>query len=133
MTRADAPLGRIPAATESVEQQALFRWAAYSQARYPELRWMFHIPNEGKRSMIRGAQMRQEGMKKGVPDVCLPVARGGYGALFIEMKRTRGGQMTPEQVQWAEGLRAMGNRVERCNGWEEAVKVIEDYLRGGSK
>lgn len=81
--------------------------------------------------MIRGAQMRMEGMKKGVPDVCLPVARGGYGALFIEMKRTRGGRLTQEQAQWAEGLRAMGNRVERCNGWEEAVRVIEDYLKEG--
>lgn len=131
MNRADAPLGNVPVATESAEQQALFRWAAYSQARYPELRWMFHIPNEGKRSMIRGAQMRMEGMKKGVPDVCLPVARGGYGALFIEMKRTRGGRLTQEQAQWAEGLREMGNRVERCNGWEEAVRVIEDYLKEG--
>ena len=70
----------------------------------------------------------KEGLKKGVPDICLPVARGNYSALYIEMKRIRGGTMTAEQKEWAEGLRRCGNLVMRCNGWEQAARVIEQYL-----
>lgn len=127
----DRPFGRPPVPTESEEQKALFLWAAYNSGRHPELKWMYHVPNEGKRSVQRGAQMRAEGLKKGVPDVCLPVQRHGHGALYIEMKRVRGGRLTDEQKEWAEGLTRCGNLVRRCNGWEQAVEAIEDYLREG--
>ncbi len=124
----DRPIMEPPVPTESAEQQTLFTWAEYNRAKYPELRWMYHIPNEGKRSFQRGAQMRREGLKPGVPDVCLPVARGNYSALYIEMKRIRGGRLTAEQKEWADGLRRCGNLVMRCNGWEQAARVIEQYL-----
>ena len=126
----DRPIGQIPVPTESAEQQALFAWAEYRKGKWPQLAWMYHIPNEGKRSYARGAQMRREGLKRGVPDVCLPVARGEYSALYIEMKRTRGGRLTEEQRKWAVGLMKMGNLVLRCDGWEQAARAIEAYLEG---
>lgn len=122
------PLMEPPVPLESAEQEALFMWAEYNLTKYPELRWMYHIPNEGKRSFQRGAQMRREGLKRGVPDNCLPVARGNYSALYIEMKRIRGGRMTADQKEWAEGLQWCGNLVIRCDGWEEAARAIEQYL-----
>lgn len=129
----DRPFGKPPTPTESEEQKALFVWAAYNTGRHPELKWMYHVPNEGKRSVQRGAQMRAEGLKKGVPDVCLPVPRRGYGALYIEMKRVRGGRLTEEQKEWAQGLTGCGNLVKRCDGWEQAAETIEDYLREGGR
>lgn len=117
---------RIP--TEAQEQFALFRWAAYEAGRWPELHLLYHIPNEGKRSVVTGGRMRQEGLKKGVPDICLPVARGRYHALYIELKRTKGSKTSPEQKAWIAALRAEGCRAEICMGWDAAREVITEYL-----
>lgn len=71
---------------ESVEQTNLFRWAAYEQGKYPELKLMYHIPNGGSRNRLEAANLKKQGVKSGVPDICLPVARGAYHGLYIEMK-----------------------------------------------
>jgi len=125
----DARKAALPVATESVEQQCLFRWAAVSAAAHPELRMMFHIPNGGSRSRAEAGRFKAEGVKAGVPDICLPVPRGGYHGLFIELKRTQGGVVSPEQTEWLEALRTQGYRAEVCRGWESAAHVIKEYLR----
>lgn len=38
---------------------------------------IFAVPNGGSRSARVGAAMKAEGVRKGVPDMCLPVPRGG--------------------------------------------------------
>ena len=53
--------------SESEEQQALFRWAQFVAGRYPELKMMYHIPNEGKRSAACGARLKAEGLRPGGP------------------------------------------------------------------
>lgn len=114
--------------TEAEEQRALFRWAALAAGARPELRLLYHIPNEGRRSVVTGARMKAEGMKPGVPDICLPVARGGYHALYIELKRIKGGRATDAQKQWIAALNAEGNRAVLCKGWDAAREEIERYL-----
>ena len=79
MIKLNAP----PTPSESVEQQALFRWANFMSGQYPALLLMYHIPNEGKRSRSTGARMKAEGLKPGVPDICLPVPVGQYHGLYI--------------------------------------------------
>ena len=118
-----------PLPSESVEQQRLFQWAAYEYGKWPELRLMYHIPNEGKRTRGTGGRMRAEGLKKGVPDICLPVARNGCHGLYIEMKRQAGGRITPEQSRWMDDLHAQGYEVALCRGWEAASRIITDYLK----
>lgn len=117
--------------TESVEQQCLFRWAFYERGKWPELDLMYHIPNEGKRSRATGGRMRAEGLKSGVPDVCLPVPRGGFHGLYIELKRRKGGRITEEQTEWINALAHQGYYTAICKGWEAAAEVIESYLKGG--
>lgn len=116
--------------TEHDEQVTLFRWACMSAGMYPELRLMFHIPNEGHRSYVTGRRMRAEGLRKGVPDICLPVARRGHNALFIEMKRTRHSRTSDEQREWIDELNRAGNLAVICKGFEEARNTIIDYLTG---
>lgn len=118
--------------TEEQEQIALFEWAKWQEGAHPELRWMYHVPNEGKRSRIQGANLKKQGLKPGVPDVCLPVARGGYNSLYIEMKRQQGGRLTEDQKEWIEGLTAQGNKAVRCDGWQEAAETILAYLKSGA-
>ena len=123
---------QLPVPSESVEQQNLFRWAAVSAAaRWPkEMRMLYHVPNEGKRSRATGARLKAEGLRAGVPDINLDVARGEYHGLRIEMKRRRGGRVSPEQAAWLEALREQGYAAVVAYGWEEAADAIEKYLRG---
>lgn len=118
--------------TESVEQQRLFQWARMASGGRPELKMLYHIPNEGKRSRVTGARLVAEGLKRGVPDICLPVARGGCHGLYIELKRERSGRPTAEQTEWMDALMRQGYAVSLCHGWERAAKVIEEYLEGES-
>ena len=120
---------QIPIPTEAQEQEALFRWAAFAVGKYPEIKFLYHIPNEGKRSVYNGAAMRRQGLKKGVPDLCLPVPSGKYHALYIEMKR-KGEKPSLQQLNWLDNLNLLGNRAVWCQGWEAAAKEIERYLRG---
>lgn len=125
-TAADA----LPVPTESVEQISLFRWAHFSRGKYPELALLHHIPNGGTRSKSEAGRFRAEGVKAGVPDICLPVARGGYHGLYIEMKRRKGGRLSADQAEWIEALMREGYVAAVCRGWQEAQALIERYLQG---
>lgn len=113
--------------SESTEQQALFEWAEFAAKKTPELKLMYAVPNGGKRPSSTAARLKKEGVKPGVPDICLPVPRGRYHGLYIEMKF---GRNTPsaEQKEWLHRLQEQGYKVDVCFGWGEAVKVIVDYL-----
>ena len=119
-----------PEISESVEQERLFQWAEGMSVAYPELISMYHIPNEGKRKRSTGARLKRMGLRKGVPDVCLPVARCGCHALYIEMKRLKDGRPTQDQLDWIERLTKQGNMAVICKGWEVAAELIEKYLNG---
>lgn len=72
--------------------------------------------------------MKAEGIKSGVPDICLPVPRSGYHGLYIELKRLRGNNTTKNQNEWIIKLEGQGYRVTVCRGWEEASQIIMEYL-----
>lgn len=120
-------IDKAPTVSESAEQQALFRWAEYMSGRHPEIRLLYHIPNEGKRSRATGARLKAEGLKAGVPDICLPVAIGKYHGLYIELKAGRN-TATDKQKEWLAALASRGYCTAVCWGWEQAAAVITDYL-----
>ena len=117
--------------TEDAEQMALFRWASLAAPVHPELALLFHIPNGGSRGKAEAGRFRAMGVKAGVPDLFLPVPRGGYHGLFVEMKRTKGGRVSREQQAWLEALRFRGYAAAVCRGWEVAARVIEWYIKQG--
>lgn len=114
--------------TEKDEQIALFDWAQYRT----DLQRMFHIPNEGRRTVQHVMSLKRLGMKPGVPDIFLPVARGGYHGLFIEMKRRIGGRLSPEQKDWQVALLEEGYAVAVCKGFEDAKETIDWYMKGAN-
>lgn len=116
--------------TESQQQQLLFEWAALAAGRWPELALMYHIPNGGSRSKSEAGRFRAEGVKAGVPDICLPVARGGYHGLYIELKRVKGGRVSTAQQGWIAALRDQGYYACVCKGWDDAAGAIKAYLEG---
>ena len=72
--------------SEATEQEKLISWTQYQYNEYPELKLIFHIPNGGSRNTLEAANLKRQGVKAGVPDLCLPVARQNYHGLYIEMK-----------------------------------------------
>ena len=125
---------KLPCPTEAVEQTWLFRWAYdMSLLRWPELSLMHHIANGGSRDYIEAKHLKQQGVKPGIPDIFLPVAKGGYHGLYIEMKRQHGGRLSEEQKDVIPRLRAQGYRVEVCKGFQVAANTIEAYMEGRLK
>lgn len=112
---------------EDNEQMILFRWAAMQSGKYPELELLYHIPNGGKRGKAEAARFKSMGVKSGVPDLHLPVARGGYHSLYIELKAANG-RVSGNQSEWLAALNQQGNKAVVCYGWEQAAQAIKDYL-----
>ena len=113
--------------TESDEQQALFQWSKLIQTQYPELKLLHSIPNGGKRNLIEAVRMKREGVKAGVSDIFLPVARGEFHGLYIELK-VKGGKTSPSQEWWIVQTTKQGYYSTVCYGWLEAKGIIEKYL-----
>ena len=100
------------------------------RAKWPDLDLLYAIPNGARTTMGVAKKLRAEGLKRGVPDLCLPVSRGGYHALYIEMKRQKLGQLSPEQRRWGDLLRAKGNLVVVAKGADRATELLAAYLAG---
>ena len=118
-----------PCPSEEQEQKAVFSWAEWMSNRIPELQLLFHIPNGGLRSKTEAKRMKSAGVKPGVPDLFLPVARAGYHGLFIELKRKKGGRLSEEQKQWIADLEGQGYMAVSAYGCEEACDIIKWYFR----
>ena len=118
--------------TEADEQAVVFSWARLVANQWPELHYMFHIPNGGHRNRIVAAKMTGQGVKPGVPDIFLPISRGNYHGLWIEMKAGHGGTVSDAQAAWIDYLRAQGYSVCVARGAEMAIGAITVYLTGES-
>ena len=119
---------KLPVALEHDEAVALMQWVDLIINRYPELELLFHVPNGGFRSKNTAKKLKAEGVKKGVPDYILPVARGPYHGLFLELKRTKGGKTSPEQEALINKLRKQGYLALVAKGWEHASRILMGYL-----
>jgi len=111
-------------------QVAIFEWAALYESKYPDL-WLLN-------GSIMGAQipprilnkLKKAGMKKGKPDINLPVSRGGYSGLWIELKRKEGSDPSQEQVEWLIRLSNAGHLAVCCKGSDAAIRTIKQYVTG---
>jgi hypothetical protein len=108
---------RIP--TEHEEQRELVRWFRHT---YKGVR-IFAIPNGGARSPATAGRLKAEGVSSGVPDLCIPAWK-----LWVEMKRTKGGSVSPEQKDWIKYLEDVGYCVKVCKGAEDAKKQIQAFV-----
>lgn len=115
------------AMSEHEHQVRLFEWAEIEKRRYPELSLLFAIPNGGHRHPAVAMKLKREGVKSGIPDLCLPIARGGFYGAWIEMKKLKG-KLRDNQVEWLEALTKQGYLACVCKGWEEAKETLVDYL-----
>lgn len=118
--------GKCPA--EHEEARALKEaWELSRKALAPDA-MLIAIPNGGARSPVTGARLRAEGVVPGVPDYFFAKPVGGCPGLWIELKKRRGGRVSPEQKAVMEKLTSAGYSCVVAKGWTEAMAAIERYL-----
>lgn len=119
---------------EFLEQSALFEWARKPAvvAKYPALKLMSASLNGVKLSKAQAGKAKAAGMLRGEWDIRLPVPRGGYTGLIIEMKAGRN-TLTSEQEEYGSDMAREGWARAVCYSWTDAMDKIVAYLAlGGS-
>lgn len=86
------------------------------------------IPNGGRRNAREAALMKAEGVKAGVSDLVLALARNGFHGLWIEMKKPGRSSESDAQRAWRLRMERAGYKAIVCKGWDEARLAIMDYL-----
>lgn len=118
-------------------QKAIFEWADINTYKAPELKLLNASLNGVKlTSQASGYKAKLAGLKKGYPDLFLPVARHSYHGLFIELKRDanealqiKRGSLTREQKWWLSELERQGYLAKVCFGFKNTIETIKNYLK----
>ena len=114
---------------EQQNQEALFSWARNpaTLAKYPALDLLSSSLNGVKLTMMQAVFAKRGGMLKGEWDIRLPVARGQYIGLVIEMKAGKN-KLTAEQKTYEMRMKEEGHYTAVCYDWVSAKAIIEGYL-----
>jgi hypothetical protein len=127
--------------SEHDETAIVVSWAAEMVAwkKFPELAGLYGIPNgtllagDYRHRAIQMARLKAEGLRPGVPDLCLPIARRGFQALYIEQKSTRKGAVaSDEQIEWRRWLNTHGNHAAICIGAKQSIELLLWYVGDGA-
>ena len=74
----------------------------------------------------------KSGYKKGFPDLFIyeiaKIENEIYAGLAIELK-TKKGRPTPQQIYWITELNNRGYKAAICKGLNEAIELIELYIK----
>lgn len=84
--------------------------------------------NGGSRHMLEAINLKRMGVSAGFPDIEIPIPCGHYHGFYVEMKRQKGGRLTPEQAEWLSYLREQGYFAQMAKGFEEAKQMFLDYI-----
>lgn len=106
--------------TEHAEQAVFVQWF---RSTYPGVR-IAAIPNGGFRTKSEAEKLRLEGVSAGFPDLIIP-----EWFAVIEMKRSKGGRVDPEQRDWLSYLSECGYRTAVCKGALEAMAFCEEISK----
>lgn len=119
---------RKPRADEEHDHQsAFFEILRLNEREFPALAFVFAIPNGGHRSKKTAGKLWMEGVKRGVPDVFIPIPRHGFHGAWMENKSTDG-KLTKDQRAFLEFLTGAGYRTTVCRSVDEQIAFIEWYL-----
>lgn len=141
------------AGTEHAHQCALFAAIALAHplnGPWHPLHLLHAIHNKGHGDAIRGAKAKAEGVKAGVPDLCLPIAiscpnaadqaKGGFAMFhfhgaYVELKipahlTHKNYGCSDDQVKWLLMLRQQGYYTNVAFGWEHALGLLGAYVMG---
>jgi len=107
--------------SEHSEQVGFVNWF---RAKYPKV-LIFAIPNGEKRAISVAVRLKEEGVTPGIPDLYIPSCN-----LWVEMKRVKGGRISPDQKKIISYLESVGHTVIVGKGATDASKQVLEFLDG---
>ena len=129
---------------EDMAHMAVIRWADTPAVRdvHPDLHWLFHAANGGNRDPATAGKMKAMGVRRGVPDLLLPVPRGRFCGLAIELKVWKGSpdpvdpsdptkyrtMPSDNQRDWLAHLTSAGWSTSVQWGAPAAIEALREYL-----
>ncbi len=114
--------------------------AKFMQVQFPKVIYRFDLASDQKLSIqqaTRNSNLHGR-WSKGMPDMIIIEKRGGYGALFIELKVTspfkKDGELKIDkhlenQARFHKELEARGYKAIFTTGFEETIETIREYLK----
>lgn len=110
----------LPIVSEEVEQRNFVQWLEIKGYKYTS------IPNSTyTKSWKQKMKNKLMGLRAGFPDMVV-IAEGCF--MCIELKRTKGGALTPMQKDWIDAITATGIPVAVCKGAEEAIAFVKTTI-----
>lgn len=121
--------------SEHQQQCVVFDWWLLAYPKYYDK--MFSIPNGSllagniQRRAGQMKKLKREGLKPGVSDIFLMVARGGYHGLWIEMKDAKKTycSVSLPQREHLQAAEEEGYKAVWCAGADSAIKIIDEYMK----
>lgn len=107
---------------EDDEQIAFINWFKSEYKDY----LIFSIPNGGSRNKIEASKLKKTGLTAGIPDMAILMPNKEI--LFLEMKRQKGGNLSPVQKAIIKLIDKLGFTVLVGYGFLDAKSKFEDYL-----
>lgn len=121
MAKNDSPL-------EAWEQEKIFMWRQLNQNKYPNLKLLNGSMCGVRLRPGQRVKAKRQGMPRGFPDINLPVVCYPWVGLYVELKRVKGGVVSPEQKLWLAWLNEQGYKAVVARGHDEAIEIIKNYL-----
>lgn len=101
------------------------------RAIFPELHLLHSVTSGQPRFGGQLPYYKNEGLETGYPDLHLPVSRGGFGSLWIELKAPGGTpKPRPDQVDRIVQLTQFGCLVFVLNDYDAVLAVLQEYCLG---
>ena len=116
---------------ESHIQIAVMDWVRDNEDVHEQLKVIYHTPNSffgtGYGVIV---WLKQLGMRKGVYDIIVPIAKNGYSSLWIEIKKEKS-KLTIEQKMFQELINKYSDTPTKFEVFTDAdscINSIKDYL-----
>ena len=120
--------------TEHQIQSQYFKILSWNENKFPFLKYIFAIPNGGKRNIGTAVKMKAEGVKRGVPDIFIPATKMFssqcnkiYIGMFLETK-TSIGKQSKDQKEYESFLISEQYLYAVCKSADELLFETENYL-----
>ena len=114
-------------------QAEFFRRILILEQEEPILLLLHAIPNQGvggRQGMIHTKALKREGLRKGFPDICLPVpsADKTFTGLYLEFKADKG-VLSPEQFMYLNMLTDHGAMCAIVRDAKTGVELVMEYIK----
>jgi hypothetical protein len=89
------------------------------------------LPGDARKRAMYMNSLKKQGLLPGAFDLFFAHAVGKYHGAFFEMKRTKGGVISPEQIVFHGNMLKQGYYADICAGEDKAIASWEEYMLGG--